>query len=89
MEVILDTLTIPPHSTLPMHWHPGEEFVYLIQGSATLIQDSKEDTVFKAGEAGMVPFKQIHSAKTGDEGATIVVFRVHEKGQPHRILVDN
>jgi hypothetical protein len=35
-----------------------------------------------------VPFKQIHSAKTQNEGAVILVFRVHESGQPERIILN-
>lgn len=36
-----------------------------------------------------VPLKQVHTAVTGDEGATILVFRVHEQGQPERIPVED
>jgi len=87
-EVIVSRVTIPPNTSLPTHWHPGEEFGYVIQGSVTLIQKGKSDMTFKAGDVISVPFKQIHSAKTGNEGAVSLVFRVHESGQPERIMVD-
>lgn len=73
-EVIVSRVEIPPHTTLPKHWHAGEEFVYVLDGSVTLWQKGKKDIVFVAGEAGMVPLKQIHTAVTTDEGATLVVF---------------
>jgi quercetin dioxygenase-like cupin family protein len=87
-EVIVSRVTIPPNTSLPKHWHPGEEFAYILEGSATLWQDGKEDITAKAGDVMKISLKQVHTAITGDEGATILVFRVHEHGKPERILVD-
>ena len=86
-EVIVSHVTIPPNTTLPKHWHPGEEFAYVIEGSVTLWQKGKPDITGTAGDAMKVPLKQVHTAMTGSEGATLVVFRVHEKGQPERVMV--
>jgi len=87
-EVIVSRVTIPPNTSLPKHWHPGEEFAYILEGSCYLWQDGKEDTFGTAGDVMMVPLKQVHTAFTKDESATLLVFRVHEKGQPERIPVD-
>ncbi len=87
-EVIVSRVTIPPHTSLPRHWHPGEEFAYVLEGSAVLWQEGKEDIVGRPGDVLLVPLKQVHTALTSDEGAVILVFRVHEQGQPERILVD-
>jgi quercetin dioxygenase-like cupin family protein len=87
-EVIVSRVTIPPHTSLPKHWHPGEEFAYVVEGSATLWQDGKEDIVGHAGDVLMVPLKQVHTAITADEGAMIIVFRVHEQDKPERVLID-
>jgi quercetin dioxygenase-like cupin family protein len=87
-EVIVSRVTVPPHTALPKHWHPGEEFAYVLEGSATLWQEGKEDIVAKAGDTVMIPLKQVHTAIGGDEGATVLVFRVHAQGQPERVLVD-
>lgn len=86
-EVIVSRVVLPPNAVLPTHWHPGEEFAYVISGAVTLKQRGKEDVTGRAGEAMQVPLKQIHSAKASAEGAVILVFRVHEKGQPERVLV--
>lgn len=86
-EVIVSRVVIPPHTTLPKHWHPGEEFAYIIEGSVTLWQDGKTDIIGNAGDVVKVPLKQIHTAKTSDEGAVILVFRVHQSGKPGRYLV--
>ena len=87
-EVIVSRVTIPPHTALPKHWHPGEEFGYILEGSVVLWQDGKEDILCTTGDVIAVPLKQVHTAVTKDEGATILVFRVHEQGKPERIPVE-
>ena len=87
-EVIVSRVSIPPNTSLPKHWHPGEEFAYVLDGSLILWQEGKEDIVAKQGDVAKVPLKQVHTAITKDEAATVLVFRVHEKGQPERILVE-
>ena len=87
-EVIVSRVTIPPHTTLPRHWHPGEEFAYVLEGSCYLWQADEEDIPAHAGDVLAVPLRQVHTAYTRDESATILVFRVHEEGQPERVPVD-
>jgi quercetin dioxygenase-like cupin family protein len=87
-EIIVSKVFIPANTKLPVHWHPGEEFAYVLEGSVTLWQKGKEDTLGTDGEIFKVPLKQIHTAITGDEGVSLLVFRVHEQGQPERVVVD-
>ncbi|MFA0049522.1 cupin domain-containing protein [Vibrio breoganii] len=87
-EVIVSRVTIPPNTSLPKHWHPGEEFAYIIDGSVTLWQKGKQDVLLTKGQVAKVPLKQVHTAKTGDEGVTVIVFRVHEKGKPERVKAE-
>ena len=84
-EVIVSKVTLAPDTTLPKHWHPGEEFAYVLSGSLTLWQKGKDDVVLMAGDVEKVPLKQIHTAISGPEGASLLVFRVHEQGQPERV----
>lgn len=88
-EVILSRVALPPNTSLPKHWHPGEEFAYIIQGGLSVnIEGAGEQTLGK-GDVGKVALKKIHSAKSGDDGVILLVFRVHEQGHPGRVLVDN
>jgi len=87
-EVVMSITTIPPYTTAPKHWHPGEEFAYVLEGSFVLWQEGKPDESYNKGDVGKVPLKQVHTISTKEEGATILIFRVHELGQPGRILVD-
>jgi quercetin dioxygenase-like cupin family protein len=88
VEVIVSRVILPPNTSLPKHWHPGEEFAYVLEGTVTLWQEGKPDTQATAGDVIMVPLHQVHTAITGDEGAAVLVFRVHEQGQPERVPVD-
>ena len=87
-EVMVSIVELPPDTVLPRHYHPGEEFVYVMDGSATLWQQGKPDTVLAKGAVYKVPFEQEHTAMTGDESARVLVFRVHRQGEPERILTD-
>ena len=87
-EVVVSITTVSPHATLPTHWHPGEEFAYVLDGYFILHQEGKADEFYRKGDVGIVPLKQVHTVSTQEEGATILIFRVHELGQPGRILVN-
>ena len=87
LEVIVSHVTIPPNVTLPKHFHPGEEIAYILHGSVTLLLEGEEDRTLSEGAVGVVPLKKVHTARSGEEGVTIVVFRVHEQGRPDRLVV--
>lgn len=87
-EVIVSITTVPPYTTLPVHWHPGEEFAYVLDGSFTLMQEGKPDEIYKKGDVGKVPYKQVHTIATQEQTASVLIFRVHEIGQPGRIVIE-
>ena len=89
VEVIMSYLEMPKETTLPTHYHPGEEYVYMLHGSGELSLKDQSKVIVKSGDVVKVPLKQVHSFSTLDEGAKAVVFRVHEKGQPDRILIED
>ena len=88
-EVRLQRVTFPADTALPKHWHPGEEFAYVIDGSITLMLDGAEPLEMTSGEAVKIPAHSLHSARAGAAGVELVIFRVHEAGQPERILVED
>lgn len=87
-EVVVSRVAMPPGASLPKHWHPGEEFAYILDGSVTLWQDGEDDITCRTGDALMVPLRKIHTIHVGEEGCEMIVFRVHEAGQPERILIE-
>lgn len=86
--MVVSHITVPPNMELPKHWYPGEEFVYVIDGSMTVWQKDKPETELKKGDILKISLKKIDSARTTDKGVTVIVFRVHEKGQPVRVMVE-
>ena len=87
-EIIVSRVSIPPHTELPWHWHPGEEFFYVIEGSVTLKRRGEPDLLTGTGDAQNIAARVIHTGSTGEQGAELVIFRVHAAGEPERYLVD-
>lgn len=88
LEVIVSDVLIPPNATVPRHFHPGEEFIYLIEGSVVNVVEGLPDTVMRAGETFVMPPGVAHAPYATDEGARAIVFRVHVQGRPERYLVE-
>ena len=88
MEVIVSHVEIPANTTLPMHWHPGEEFIYVLEGSGVMLQEGESDIPMEKGGIFKVPLRQIHTVETGEDSTTLLIFRIHEAGQPIRINVE-
>jgi quercetin dioxygenase-like cupin family protein len=84
-EVIVSDVVIPPNAQVARHYHPGEEFLYLIEGTAIHVEEGKPDLPLKAGDTYTIPPRAIHAPRGGPEGARAIVFRVHVAGQPERI----
>ncbi|QLC23832.1 cupin domain-containing protein [Parasphingopyxis algicola] len=87
LEVIISDVVIPAGAAVPRHYHPGEEFLYVLEGSAVHVQEGQADITLSAGDSYVIPPRAIHSPRGGPDGARAVVFRVHVDGQPERILV--
>lgn len=88
LEVIISDVVIPPNTTVPRHYHPGEEFLYVIEGSAIQVEEGKPDRELKAGDAYVIPPRAEHAPRGGPQGARAIVFRVHSAGEEERILVE-
>jgi quercetin dioxygenase-like cupin family protein len=88
LEVIVSDVIIPAGASVPLHWHPGEEFVYVIEGSAIHREQGLPDQVLEAGDTYVIRPEARHSPVGGPEGARAIVFRVHVAGQPERVLVE-
>src|SRR5215207_2749319 len=87
-EVVQARVEFAPGVAFGKHWHPGEEIVYVLEGSLEYQVEGKPPTTLKAGEVLFIPARTIHSAKNvgsgnGAELATYVV----EKGKPLVVMV--
>jgi quercetin dioxygenase-like cupin family protein len=87
-EVIQTRVELDPGVAFGRHWHPGEEIVYVLEGSLEYAVEGKPPVTLKAGEVLFIPAGTIHAAKNvgsgnGAELATYVV----EKGKPLVVMV--
>jgi len=82
-EVIQARVEIAPGVTAARHSHPGEEIVYVLEGSLEYQLEGRPPVTLGVGDVLFIPARTIHSAKNvgksnGAELATYVV----EKGKP-------
>jgi len=87
-EVIQVRVDFDPGYVAPRHTHPGEEIIYVIEGTLEYQIEGQPPRTVKPGDVLFVPAGAIHSVKNigsgnGAELATYVV----EKGKPLITLV--
>ena len=84
-EMIQNRVVISPEAQPIRHKHPGEEIIYVLEGSLEYQIDGSVPRTYSAGEALTVPAETVHSVHgNGSELATYVV----EKGKPFIVLAD-
>jgi len=81
-EVIQVRVDFDPGYVAPMHTHPGEEIIYVIEGTLEYEIGGKKSRV-KAGDVLFVPAGTPHTATNigSDNGAELATYVV-EKGKP-------
>jgi quercetin dioxygenase-like cupin family protein/pimeloyl-ACP methyl ester carboxylesterase len=82
-EVVQVRVALDPGVAFGRHSHPGDEIIYMLEGSLEYQLDGKPPVTLKTGEVLFVPAGTIHAARntgsvTGAELATYIV----EKGKP-------
>src|SRR5688500_11049781 len=87
-EVVQARIELDPGVVFGKHCHPGEEIVYVLEGSLVYELEGRQPIRVDAGEVLFIPPRTVHSAKNvgrgiGAELATYVV----DKGKPLVVLV--
>ena len=82
-EMVQARVDIGPEAPLVRHTHPGEEIIYILEGSLEYQIEGQPPKTFHAGEALTVPAGVVHAVRNAGSGnaaehATYVV----EKGKP-------
>ena len=88
-EVIQTRVELDPGVTSPKHWHPGEEIIYVLEGSLEYQVEGKPPVPLKAGDLLFIPAGTIHEAKNvgSSNGAELATYVV-EKGKPLVVVVE-
>lgn len=77
-----------PGAAFGKHTHPGEEIIYVLEGSLEYEVEGKPPMTLKAGDVLFIPAGTIHAAKNvGSDIAKELATYVVEKGKPLLTLV--
>ena len=87
-EAVQVRVDLAPGVAFGKHTHPGEEIIYVLEGSLEYEIEGKPPITLKAGDVLFIPAGTIHAARnvgssTGSELATYIV----EKGKPLLTMV--
>ena len=82
-EAVQVIVEIAPGTASPKHTHPGEEIIYVLEGTLEYEIEGKPPVTLKAGDVLFIPAETVHLARNvgtgrGAELATYIV----EKGKP-------
>ena len=83
-EIVVFLADVPPSGVADRHFHPGDEAIYMLQGSLLFEPEHGQPFELKAGEISFNPAKHIHKAKntSSSETAKVLNCMIAEKGQP-------
>jgi len=88
-EVVQTIVELAPGTTAPRHTHPGEEIIYVLEGTWEYTVEGKPPVILKAGDVLFIPAGTIHSAKNVGAGrARELATYIVEKGKPLITVVD-
>ena len=88
-EVIQTIVELEPGTTAPRHSHPGEEIIYVLEGTWEYTVEGKPPATLKAGDVLFIPAGAINSArKVGTGRAREVATYIVEKGKPLLSVVE-
>jgi len=88
-EVVQNRVDIAPEAPPIRHKHPGEEIIYVLEGSLEYQVEGKPPTTLEAGEVFFVPAETVHAVKNvGTTNAAELATYVVEKGKPLLVLAE-
>ena len=88
-EVVQARVEIGPEAPLVKHTHPGEEVIYVLEGSLEYQVEGQPTRTYNAGEALTVPAGVVHAVRNvGGGNAAELATYVVEKGKPLITVVE-
>ena len=87
--MIQNRVELGPEAPVVRHKHPGEEIIYVMEGTLEYSIDGQEPETYSAGEALMVPADTVHAVRNVGTGiaAELATYYV-EKGKPFLVVVE-
>jgi quercetin dioxygenase-like cupin family protein len=82
-EVVQQRVDIGPEAPAVKHTHPGEEVIYILEGSLEYQIEGQPTRTCNAGDALTVPAGAVHAVRNAGSGnAAELATYVVEKGKP-------
>ncbi len=86
-SLVMGDLVLPAGGTIPRHYHAGEEFLYVLGGSAIVSRPGMPDVTLAPGQGIRIAPGTVHWGRAGPDGARAVASWVKVDGQPLRTPV--
>jgi quercetin dioxygenase-like cupin family protein len=88
-EVVQTIVELAPGTTALRHTHPGEEIIYVLEGTWEYTVEGKPPVILKSGGVLFIPTGAIHSARNVGTGrAAELATYIVEKGKPLITVVE-
>ena len=83
-EVIIVHISAPPGFVTAQHFHPGQVFVYVLEGAVTIEMEGDAPLKLGPGDVFQEPSGRSMVGKnlSSTHGAEFVVFQIGDKGKP-------
>lgn len=75
--------------TSKKHFHPGDEYIHIVEGSVAVSIDGKPEVIVTAGQTLHVPANAVHYGRnlSATTPAKAISFGVFERGKPDMTVV--
>ena len=89
-EGVMYKAVIVPGGKAAKHTHPGDEFIYVLNGTLIIEADGQAPLTLNAGDSARQPKGTPHSARNGSatEPVEALVFLIIEAGKPLATAVE-
>jgi quercetin dioxygenase-like cupin family protein len=86
--VVLATVELLLGDAGPLHMHPGDEVLYVVEGSVVVEVDGQQPRTVRAGESFQFPRATPHLARNvSDRPARVLASIVYIGGEPSTVMV--
>jgi len=88
-EAIQVLVEFAPGAAFPAHSHPGEELVYVTEGSLEYAIAGQSPVTLEAGAVLFIPARAVHAVRNVGKGKSVeLATYIVEKGQPLLVLAE-
>jgi quercetin dioxygenase-like cupin family protein len=87
--MIQNRVDLDPEAPAVRHKHPGEEIIYVIEGTLEYTLDGQPPITVQAGEGLTVPAETVHSVRNvGNDRAAELATYIVDKDKPFLVVVE-